>query len=180
MPSVISLLVVLRRLTLVYFIMVLVQSKYGYMVLVEPNLDGLHSFRQKLVVRLQNLLLRDSQVLVLYSTLLKQMRIELMIMLVLENFMLLMVLQNLLVQNHQKLHHLSRSLVVLMRSLLLIGILKEQYHLLVMQSRDKQITGQVQVHCGHGLVDKKSEHTIIIHYLMLSLSTETMDQLLHQ
>ena len=178
MPSVISIFMVLPRLTLVYLIMVVVVLKFGLMVSVEPNLDGLLMFESGLVVKVSNLLLRDLQVVVFYSTLLKQMRIELMLMLVLENFILLMVLQNLLVQNHQKLQHISRFLVLLNRTLYLTGMVQVLYHLLVMQSRDRQIIGQVQVHCGHGLVEKKSEHTITIHYLMLSLNTKIMDQLL--
>ena len=180
MASVISIFMVLPRLTLVYLIMVVVVLKFGLMVSVEPNLDGLLMLKLGLVVKVQNLLLQDLQVVVFYSTLLKQMRIELMLMLVLENFILLMVLQNLLVHHQEKLQRISRFLVLLNRTLYLTGMVQVLYHLLVMQLRDKQIITGLQVHYGLGQVEKRKEHTIIIHYLMLSSTTKIMDRLLHQ
>ena len=187
MHLVILILVVLPRLTSVFLMLVLAEEKmdqlvlkFGLMVLVELNLDGLLMLKSGLVVKVPNHLLRDLQVVVFYSTLLKQMRIELMLMLVLENFILLMVLQNLLVHHHQKLQHTSRFLVVLNRTLYLTGMVQVLYHLLGMQLKEEQIITGLQVHYGLGQVEKRKEHTIIIHYLMLSSTTKIMDQLLHK
>ena len=128
------------------------------------------------MVKVQNLLLSEKQEVVLYSTssivhLLDPLHMKQDHLL----FTQLVEHQNLLSSMYVLQLLTLRFLVLLNRTLYLIGMVLVLYHSLVMQLRDRQITGQVQVHCGHGLVEKKSEHTITMLFLHMSYSNiETM------
>ena len=133
MPLVILILVVLPRLTSVYPTLVVVILKFGFMVEVEQNQDGLHLSKQRFVVKVQNLLLSEKQEVVLYTTssivhLLDPLHTKQDHLL----FIQLVGHQNVLSSMYVLQVLTLRFLVLLTRSLFLTGMVLVQYHLLVM------------------------------------------------
>ena len=178
MHLVILIFMVLPRLTSVLLILVMVEEKmdhlvlkFGLMVLVEPNQDGLHLFKQRLLVKVQNLLPSEKQEVVFYTTssivhLLDPSHTKQDHLL----FTQLVEHQNVLSSIHVLQVLTLRFLVLLNRTLYLTGMVLVLYHSLVMQLRDKQTITGLQVHYGLGQVEKRREHTITMLSLHMSYS----------